>query len=287
MLRLSLITDEASQDLREAVGLAKKYGLDAIEIRSVEEKGPFEFTREDVATIKAITEDAGLPVCCISSPFFKCELDDPAEIAAHVEGLKRCIEYAQMLDCKLIRGFTFWARDAFDARVDEICAQFEGPIRLLEQSGITLALEFDPTTYASNGRKAARIVERIHSPHVQILWDPGNDIYDPDGETPYPDGYEAVKNHISHIHLKDAVRRGNTGEAAPMCRGEMDYEGQFRRLLVDGYEGHLSLETHYRQKTVLPETLLQMPKGSAFSAFGYESSAECLENIQALLRSIG
>ncbi|MGN0479003.1 MAG: sugar phosphate isomerase/epimerase family protein [Hominenteromicrobium sp.] len=286
MLRLSLITDEASQNLREAVGLAQAYGLDAVEIRSVEEKGPFEFTPEDVAAIRSVTKAAGLPVCCISSPFFKCELDDPEEIAAHIQGLKRCIEYAQTLECGLIRGFTFWARDAFDVRIDEICARFEEPVRLLEQSGITLALEFDPTTYATNGRKIARIAARIDSPYVRVLWDPGNDIYDPDGETPYPDGYDAVKEYIAHIHLKDAVRRGQTGEAVPMCRGEVDYAGQLRRLLADGYTGCLSLETHYRQKAVLPETLLQMPKGSAFSAFGYESSAECLENIRALLRTI-
>lgn len=286
MFRLSLITDEVSQDLGEAVELAKRYGLEAVEIRSVQEKNPFEFTREDVASIKSITRSAGLSVCCISSPFFKCQLDDPEEITAQLKSLKRCVEYAQELECGLIRGFTFWDRGNFEEKIDEISSRFEEPIRLLEGTGVTLALEFDPTTYATNGKKVARITECIHSPLVKILWDPGNDIYDPEGEIPYPDGYYAVKNNIVHIHLKDAIRRKNTADGAPMCRGQVDYKGQFRQLLADGYQGYLSLETHYRKKSVLSDELLQMPKGSAFSAFGYESSEECLKNIQELLCTI-
>lgn len=286
MLKLSLITDEVSQDLDEAISLALKYHLQAIEIRSVREKNPFEFTWEDIREIKKTAKKVNLPICCIASPFFKCDLEQPDEIAYHLRALEQCIAYAQEMECGLIRGFTFWAKGNFEDRWEEICEQFQKPIRLLDGTGVTLALEFDPSTYATNGEKISRIVRNIASPSVKVLWDPGNDIYDPDHEIPYPNGYHAVKGQIAHVHLKDAVRTGNSVAGAAMCRGEVDYAGQFKSLIADGYSGYLSLETHYRKSTSISDALLQMPKGSAFSAFGYDSSAECLENIIELLHSL-
>ena len=286
MFKLSLITDEVSQDFRQAVQLAAKYQLDAVEIRSVYERGPFEFTPEDIKQIKAIADDAGLGICSISSPFYKCSLDNPGEKKAHLESLKKCVDYAGILGCKIIRGFTFWAEDPFEKRFSDICAEFEEPAKLLENTGVTLALEFDPSTYATNGKKVARIVDAVNSPCIKILWDPGNDIWDPDCETPYPEGYSLVKNNIAHIHLKDAVKSSGTAEGVAMCTGEVDYEGQFKALINDRYSGYMSLETHYRPKTGLSEELLKMPKGSDFSAFGYESSEECLINIKNLLKRL-
>ena len=41
-MKTGIITDEVSQDLSAALKLAKDYRLDAVEIRSVEEKNPFQ-----------------------------------------------------------------------------------------------------------------------------------------------------------------------------------------------------------------------------------------------------
>ncbi|MGH3144250.1 MAG: sugar phosphate isomerase/epimerase family protein, partial [Rubrobacter sp.] len=73
-----------------------------------------------------------------------------------------------------------------------------------------------------------------------VIWDPGNEAA-MDSE-PFPGGYERVRDRIVHVHLKDVDAEGNWTE---MGSGTIDYAGQFRALAQDGYEGILSLETHY------------------------------------------
>lgn len=286
MFKLSVITDEVSQDFAVALDFAQKHKLSGVEIRSVYEKGPFELEREDVKKLKEMIKPTGLQVCCISSPFYKCELDSPEEISRNLEGLKRCTEIATELDTKLIRGFTFWARGDFYSRLDDIAECFMKPIDILKDAGLILVLEFDPTVYATNAAKLKQVIQKINSPYVKALWDPGNDIYDPDKEQPYPTGYELIKDEIRHIHLKDAHLVNGVAEGTPMCKGEVDYRGQFLRLIEDGYDGFLSLETHYRPTKPLSEELLQMPKGSVFSYMGLEASTESILNMNELFSQI-
>lgn len=285
MFKKGVITDEISQEMKIAAELAQKYDLDGVEIRSVWDKGPHELDRSDIGNIKTILSDTGLEVCGISSPFFKCSLDDNNEIKEHIEILKRCMELANLLGAKIVRGFTFWSNGRFDENLQRIVSKFEKPLELLAQNNITLALEFDPSVYASNARKLVKVIREINSPRVKALWDPGNDIYDPDGEIPYPDGYEIIKPYMVHMHLKDAVKNTDgKAEGVAVGDGHVDYQGQFDTLRKDGYDGYVVLETHYRPKHAISEELLALPKGSAFSYMGYEATEECLVKWKKFLK---
>jgi sugar phosphate isomerase/epimerase len=183
-----------------------------------------------------------------------------------------------------VRGFTFWKSGVFEDNIDRIADHFNEPVKMLEREGMTMALEFDPSVFASNARKLVKIIKKIDSKHVKGLWDPGNDIYDPDKEIPYPDGYNCIKPYIIHIHLKDAVRQSNGSIiGVPLGDGQVDYKGQFMELLDTGYSGYVVLETHYRPKHAISEDLLALPKGSAFSYLGYEATEECLINWDKLM----
>jgi sugar phosphate isomerase/epimerase len=283
VFKTSVITDEIDQDFETACALARKHSLDGVEIRSVYERGPFEFTGDDTRRMKKILSNMGLKVCAISSPFFKCAMDEPAELREHLNGLRRCIAVADALDTDLIRGFTFWAGpDAvFDPKA--IAARFGEAVTILEGTGKTLVLESDPTVQATNARTLTQVVEAVGSPLVRALWDPGNDIWDPRGEVPFPDGYAIIKPLMAHMHLKDCSKKNGETEAVPVSRGDVDYEGQFRALIADGYSGYVSLETHYRPLHNLSEELIAMPKGAAFSYGGYEATDESLGLWKALL----
>ncbi|OGO80785.1 MAG: hypothetical protein A2Y21_09335 [Clostridiales bacterium GWC2_40_7] len=277
MFKRGVITDEISQDFKTAVGLALKYGLDGVEIRSVWEKGPHELDGDDFGKIKNILAGTGLKVSGISAPFFKCSHDNPEEIRQHIGILENCMQLAQALGTNLIRGFTFWKKGSFEENLDCIVERFNEPVKLLEKEGMTLALEFDPSVFASNACKLAKVIKKINSKYVKGLWDPGNDIYDSDGEIPYPDGYNIILPHMVHVHLKDAARQADGKiNGVPIGEGDVDYKGQFKALIGGGYNGYVVLETHYRPKYEISEALLALPKGSAFSHNGYEATEECL-----------
>ncbi len=287
MFKKGVITDEISQDFTAAAELALKYSLDGIEIRSVWEKGPHELDKTDIKAIKKVVQSAKLEVCGISAPFFKCSLDDGQEYHYHMEILEKCIALAEQLKTGLIRGFTFWNKGDFEKDLEKIICKYEKPVKLLERAGMTLALEMDPGVNATNASRVRKVVESINSPHVRALWDPGNEIYDPQHEDPFPAGYNIIKPFMVHMHLKDA-KRTESGNAVsvPVGEGQVDYRGQFKALIADGYNGYVVLETHYRPKHDISEELMALPKGHAFSYLGLEATEECLIKWDRLLRSL-
>ncbi len=76
MFKLAVISDEISQDFQTVVNVAAEYKLDGIEIRSVWEKQPQDLTDEDMAKMKDILDEAGIAIAGISSPFYKCDIDN-------------------------------------------------------------------------------------------------------------------------------------------------------------------------------------------------------------------
>lgn len=287
MFKKGVITDEISQDLGIALEVAVRYGLDAIELRSVWDKSVHELDDGEIDKIKKLLQDTGLHVCAISSQFFKCSMNNADEIKEHLEILKKCIKLAHKLNVRMIRGFTFWNEGGFDLQLSGIISRFEDAVKLLHKEGMTLVLESDPSVYASNAVKLGRVVKGLDAACVKALWDPGNDLYDPDCEIPFPDGYNAIKSHMVHMHLKDAARLPNgKTEGRPIGEGQVDYKGQFADLIKDGYNGYVVLETHYRHQHNISDDLLLLPKGSAFSYGGQEATEECLEKWFKLLDSL-
>lgn len=282
------MTDEVSQDVRAAAAFASAHGLSGLEIRSVNGRNPFELTDGDVRAIRAAAEEFALSVCAIAPPFYKCDLGDARAIDAHLDGLRRCAEIANALGAKIVRGFAFWraegAREIPHARIAEEIAR---AIPILEDGGILLAIENDPSVYTPDGRTLSEVVRAVGHPRVGAVWDPGNCLFDPGAEESYPGGYRAVRGKMVHMHMKDARRTGAGAEAVPFGLGAVDYRGQFSALTEDRYDGWVSLETHYRRARALDEEALRLPAGFDFSEGGASASAEFLKNMAEKLNEWG
>lgn len=286
MFRMSVITDEISQDLSEAVAMAREFDLSGVEIRSVWEKGVHELTHDELTRAKNIVAEAGLEVCCLATPFFKCNIDSKDNYNQHLKILRQSVRAASLFGTRVIRGFTFW-RSQRTVDWNSIERMFEEPIGILEEEGAILGIENESSTNASNGRLLASFLKKLDHPSVRAIWDPCNDLSDPLGEEPFPEGYGYVRELIVHVHVKDARRGLKRGEAEStiLGDGDLDLDTQLRALKVDGYRGYVSLETHYRPKR-LDEELLRSPKGSAFSDLGSEATRESLERLLKILRRI-
>ncbi len=284
--RLGVITDEVSQDLETALQFAKKYGLAAVELRSVWGKDPFEYEKEDVLGMKTLLDAYDMPVCSISAPFFKCSYDDKEQVKAHLAGFARCIEWAKLLGAKIIRGFDFWARPDAPVSLAERARMYERPAVLAQKAGITIALEYDPSVHSVNCKTLAELVNAIDHPNVGALYDPGNDLYSPKFEVPYPDGFSYLKDCFVHLHIKDAIYNGGDTIPTPVGKGEVDYAGLFTELKARGYDGYVVLETHYKPVGRIAKDVLRQPKGDAISFMGVEASSESMENLISILKSL-
>jgi len=282
MFRLAVFTDEITQDFARAVEIAKQFQLDGVEVRSVWNKPPQDLDEEDRKKMKAILEGTGLKVCSIASPFFKCELDSDEEYEQHLDILRRCIDLGKFFDCDMIRGFTFWRRGDVEEVWQRIVDRYEEPVKILEASDARIAMENESSCYVGNGADTARFIKDVGSDRVRACWDPCNELSDPRGSTPYPDGYEAIKPYMIHMHIKDAVPGEGCCEVG---EGVIDYHGQFQALIDDGYEGYASLETHWRPER-LEGRIVRTPGGAEFSEGGEMPSIVCLEAIQRIIAEV-
>ena len=283
MFKLAVFTDEITQDFARAVEVAKQFELQGVEVRSVWNKPPQDIDRDDRKKMKEILDAAGLVVCSIASPFFKCELDSEDEYREHLDILRRCIDLGKHFGCDTVRGFTFWRRGDVDEVWQQVVDKYAEPVKILEEMGARLAMENESSCYVGNGADTARFVKDVGSDRVRTCWDPCNELSDPRGsKTPYPDGYEAIRPSMVHMHIKDAV----PGEGVcAVGEGVIDYHGQFRALIDDGYEGFASLETHWRPKK-LDRKVVRTPGGAEFSEGGELPSCICLENIKRIIAEV-
>ncbi len=282
-MKFGIITDEVSQDLGEALRLAVDYGLVAVELRSVGDRLIHEHSDEELLAMKQQVQDAGLTICALSTPIFKCQLSDGQEVAEHREILRQALRAASVLDVDILRAFTFWNQGEFAQTLPKIVKEFKAIVPQLEAAGRTLVVEPDPSVNASNAERLVQVLQAVDSPSVKALYDPGNHLWDPHGEEPYPFAYDLLRPYIHHVHLKDAVRKDGEPTAVAIGQGDVGYGELLPRLQQDGYNGYLMVETHYRLHRELDDEELKRPQGSGFSDGGYEASKQCLESLRELL----
>lgn len=272
IFQTSVITDEISQDFEVACQLASHYGLQAVEIRSVWETAPEKLTNEQIDLINSIVLKYSLKISCICSGILKCkqgEENDEQFIAA--------TEIANKLNCKMIRGFTHF--EDVDYSEDVLVVKLREYSDILRKNGMYMAIENEPSVNASSGEKLSHLLEKVDRDNIGALWDPGNNLYG-ESEIAYPDGYEHIKNHVRHVHLKDAVRSEGETQGVAWGNGELDCVGQLAGLIKNDYNGYIVLEPHYKKNGgAIDKELLLRPFGSAFSQGGYESTEECIVNL--------
>ncbi len=287
MFKLGVITDEISQDFGTVVKVCKEYDLEAVEIRSVDDRPPQDLLAADVAMIQAELDDTDIKVCGIATPFFKCDIDSAEEREQHMEILRNCISLAHKLDTSLLRCFAFWETGQTERRWQEIVDAYEEPLRIAEAEGITLGMENEASTSLSTAALTRRFIDELGSEKVRAIWDPANELYADGGITPFPDAYDQLKDVMVHGHMKDGDR-DESGEmvSVPVGEGLIDWAGQFARYVEEGYEDYLILETHWRPASALSEDLLNRPGGAAFSEAGEEASRYCLDNIARMLQPL-
>jgi sugar phosphate isomerase/epimerase len=262
IFRLSVITDEITQDLGRALEVAsREFGFEYVELREMWGKNIMNLDSKEVAEARRLLEKYKLRVSSIGSPVFKVDWPEApkskfspkrdqfsAAFTFDQQGelLERVLELARVFSVDRVRIFDFWRledqkpyREAIDEKLRQAAA-------VAARKQTTLLLENEHACNTATGEEASRTLAAVHSPYFKLNWDPGNAAAA--GETPYPNGYSLLpKDRIGYMHCKDVVRAAD-GKSSWMAmgRGLIDWTGQFSALIKDGYRGTASLETHWR-----------------------------------------
>lgn len=259
MIKLTGIADEAGAPLDVQIKIHKELGWDSIESRVIEVDGVkgnlhevpepiFEKACEMLAEANMKVSGFG---SIIGNWAHKIEDDfsiTEAEIA-------RAIPRMQKLGTKLIRIMSYAVRK--DADGNDLPDQYEAERikrvaeikKRFDDAGLTVIHE----NCMNWGGMGPSYVKRLNDavPGLKWVFDTGNPVIIPDRDKPGKqqdswEMYQAIKPHIAHVHIKDAVFNPTTKDGDYKFPGEGD--GQVERICADliatGYEGYISIEPH-------------------------------------------
>lgn len=263
MLKVGLITDELSMDFDYVIKVMKENNYKEAEIRGIWGKNISDMSMDEVKKAKDMMDKNGIHACAVCSPFYKCTQPgmktEGAAGPAHgakektfdqqIDLLYDLIAKSRILGTNIIRSFAFWKKGPFTDEVFNLIVEsYKKPVEIAKKENIILALENEPACYGGKGKDISRILKAINHPNLRTVWDPGNAYVA--GEDPYPEGYEAVKDYIVHVHIKDPIpsERDEHGERkfkfSEVGKGVMDFNTQLKALSKH-YDSVVSLETHY------------------------------------------
>jgi sugar phosphate isomerase/epimerase len=197
----------------------------------------------DIASPLFKTDFPGAPRSKYSPEKMQYGADYPFEKQGEV--FERAAAVAKAVGTNRIRCFDFWRLDDPKPYREAMNESLRKASADAAKKGFTLLLENEFACNTATGAEAAETIKAVQAPNFKLNWDPGNAAYR--GEIAFPDGYSGLpKDRIAHMHCKDVSRKADgTYEWAAMGRGLIDYTGQFKAMLADGYTGTMSLETHW------------------------------------------
>ena len=199
---LSAFADEYSPNFDEQLEGLKKNGVGYIEIRGVDGKNIADLTEDELKSVRAKLDAAGIGVSSIGSPIGKIKTSDPLE--PHLDKLRNCIRAAKLLGTQNIRIFSFYMPEGVsreEAR-PEVMRRMKAMLDIAKAEGVTICHENEKGIYGDSPETCLDIQKEFGG-EIKLIFDPANFIEC--GYEPYPHGYELLGDRIYYMHIKDAT----------------------------------------------------------------------------------
>ena len=242
-MRIGIVTDEISPDIREAFSLGVSWGIHDFEFRTSRSgRVPF-ISDEDLEILLSARKEFGVTITALSPGTFKIPVDDTAAVEKDLtEVLPATMKLAHRLNTQFVITFGFLRSvGPEESEFEHVVQVLRKAAKLAEGEGITLALENEPGFWADSGKKTAKLLATVNSKYLRANWDPANALGVEN--YPFPAGYEVLKPWVVNIHVKDAMK-DSTLACVPVGKGKINWEGQLRALIRDGKLSHVTIETH-------------------------------------------
>ena len=253
---LTGIGDEAGAGLDFQIKAAKELGWKYLELRVVEvpgfPKGNFHDIPDeafDIAVDKL--NEAGVGVYCFGSAIanWSKKIADPFDIT--VAEVKRCIPRMTRLGTKFVRIMSFKPGDAEETTPPEVFRRIGEVTRMFRDAGIQPVHENCMNYGGMSWRHGLELLEKC--PGLKWVFDTGNPVFNADRIKPKPwprqdawEFWEHIRDHVVHIHVKDATYVPAKNDCDYNYPGEG--QGRVRDILKDafsrGYDAGISIEPH-------------------------------------------
>jgi sugar phosphate isomerase/epimerase len=255
-MKLMGIGDEAGSALKTQLNATQELGWHHIELRSVEVPGYPKASIHDIPeeAFEVAAEELAqrdVRVHCFGSTIMNWAKRIESPFSETVAEVKRTIPRMQKLGTRFVRIMSFKPGDD----EDRIPAQVFERVREVTQRFLDAGLQPVHENCMNYGgmswKHALELLDKV--PGLQWVFDTANPVFNPDRSRPKPwprqdawEFWEQVREHVVHIHVKDAVWNDARQNADYHWPGEG--HGTVGEILADalrrGYTGGVSIEPH-------------------------------------------
>lgn len=253
---LTGIGDEAGIQLDAQIKAARELGWKYLELRTVQVEGFPKGNFHDIPD-KAFDlavrqlEQAGLGVYCFGSAIanWSKKISDPFDIT--LAEVKRCIPRMKRLNTKFVRIMSYKPGDTEEVTPPEVFRRIAEVTKMFRDADLQPVHENCMNYGGMSWRHALELLE--HCPGLKWVFDTGNPVFNPDRSKPKPwprqdawEFWEHIRDHVAHIHIKDATFVPAKNDCDYNYPGEG--QGRVRDILKDafarGYDAGISIEPH-------------------------------------------
>lgn len=253
---LAGISDEAGNSIDSQIAATQELGWKAIEMRNVEVPGfPkanfHELTEPAFDAAVRKLEGAGLQVYCFGSTIMNWSktLQTPWEVT--LGEVKRTIPRMRQLGTRFVRIMSFKPGDDEYTIPSEVFRRVRDVTNMFLDAGLTPVHENCMNYGGMSWQHALELLDKV--PGLKWVFDTANPVFNLDRSKPKPwprqDAFEFwthIRDHVAHIHVKDATWSTKKNDADYNWPGEG--QGYVPQILEDarkrGYDAGISIEPH-------------------------------------------
>lgn len=239
MYKISAFADEISDDLDAQIENLLANGVGYIELRGVWGKNVLALSEAEVREVKRRASGSGIGFSAVGSPLGKFPLD--GNFSEQIDGLKKALDYAQILEAPYIRMFSFYIPDEDPAAYrSQVLDWLRQMIVEAEKTPIILAHENEKGIYGDTGARCLDLYTSLQSPAFTGIFDFANFVQC--GQHPYADCWFKLRPYTSYFHVKDALY--GSGQVVPAGQGDGDVATILTEAFASGFDNFLTLEPH-------------------------------------------
>jgi len=245
--------DEAGADFDTQIKVTKELGWENIETRALYEKNLAWIDDETFEKVCAKLEETGVKFNCFGSGVGNWATSITESPEKSYEEMRRAVPRMQRLGIKIARVMSFPVKEfeKNEEYAEEAFKRLKTITEIGAEGGIT-SLHENCSGWASlSYEHSLRALEAVDSPYFKLVFDTGNCVFDDDvrGNPPYKkqdswEFYQAVKQHIAYVHIKDGYMEGENAVFTFPGEGHGQVRKIIKDLLANGYDGGFSMEPH-------------------------------------------
>ena len=249
---LTGFTDEAGPSLEEQIKATKELGWNYISLRNINGKNIHEIPEKEFEVVCQTLADNDIKVAEMGSLIGNWSKNIQDSFKITLAEVQRAISRMKKLNCPLVRIMSYkqevWGNNQFE---QERFSRLKKITELFHNEGLIVAHENCMNWGGFSIKHTLKLIEEV--PNLKLIFDTGNPVFqrDRNKDEPHPwqssfEFYNAIKEHIVHIHIKDCIMTQELGEPAYVFPGEGD--GDVTKIIKDlksnNYIGGIAIEPH-------------------------------------------